>query len=77
MKLTEYVYYIYNYINTNRNKKLLTFMTNMGKTGIFFNVILVTKINIIYIFTKLFKFYNISCILVFINLQKKKNYSTN
>ena len=48
-------------------------MTTIVKIGIFFLIIFfLSKINIIYIFTKLFKFYNISCILVFTNLQKKK-----
>ena len=74
MKLTEYIYYKYSYLNIDRNKKISAFLTNMGKFGIFFLIIFfVSKINIIYIFTKLFKFYNISCILVFTNLQKKKN----
>ena len=43
----------------------------MEKIGILFLIIFfLSKINI---FTKLFKFYNISCILVFTNLQKIKN----
>ena len=80
MKLTEYIYYIYSYLNIYRNNKIISIYDqyNMGKIGIFLKIIFVlSKINIIYIFTKLYKFYNISCILVFTILQKKKNNRTN
>ena len=73
MKLTEYIYYIYSYLNIYRNNKIISNSDQYGeKWDIFLIIFFLSKINIIYIFTTLFKLYNISCNLVFTNLQKKK-----
>ena len=75
MKLTEYIYYVYSYLNIYRNNKIISIYDqyNMGKIGIFFKIIfVVSKINIINIFTKLYKFYNIRCILVLQIYKRKK-----
>ena len=59
----------------NRNNKISSISNQFG--NFFLIIFFLSKINIIYIFTEPFKFYNISCILVFTNLQKKKNDRTN
>ena len=61
-----------------RNNKIISNSDQYGeKWDIFLIIFFLSKINIIYIFTTLFKLYNISCNLVFTNLQKKKNDRTN
>ena len=61
-----------------RNNTIISISDQYGKNWDFvFNNIYLSKINIIYICTNLFKFYNITCILFFTNLQDNKYYSTN
>ena len=61
-----------------RNNIIISISDQYGESCDFFlMIILLSKINIIYIFTKLFKFFIIIYILVFKNLQKKKNDRTN
>ena len=61
-----------------RNNIIISISDQYGESCDFFlMIILLSKINIIYIFTKLFKFFIIIYILVFTNLQKKKNDRTN
>ena len=51
MKLTEYIYYIYSYINIYRNNNIIRPIWK--KFGFFFDNILLSKINIIYVYKAL------------------------